>query len=99
MPVVAEDELKSTTGAALSCVRTWEPVPEDARNIRKEIFPGLQVGYRECLATGDCEALQAVAEVGREHWPGVAREMLGLHRAFGAGAAQPIARLVRENYL
>ncbi len=67
--------------------------------MRKEIFPGLQVGYRECLATGDCEALQAVAEVGREHWPGVAREMLGLHRAFGAGAAQPIARLVRENYL
>ena len=67
--------------------------------MRREIFPGLQAGYRECLAAGDCEALQAIAEVGREHWVGVAREMLGLHRALGAGSAQPIARLVRENYL
>ena len=67
--------------------------------MRKEIFPGLQAGYRECLVGGDCEPLQAIAEVGREHWLGVAREMLGLHRAFGTGSAQPIARLVRENYL
>jgi hypothetical protein len=67
--------------------------------MRREIFPGLQAGYRECLTTGDCEPLQAIAEVGREHWTGVAREVLELHRAFGAGAAQPIGRLVRENYL
>jgi hypothetical protein len=67
--------------------------------MRKEIFPGLQAGYRECLGGGDCEPLQAIAEVGREHWVGVACEMLDLHRALGAGSAQPIARLVRENYL
>lgn len=67
--------------------------------MRREIFPGLLAGYRECLASGDCEPLQAITEVGREHWTGVAREMLDLHRAFGDGAAQPIARLVRENYL
>ena len=67
--------------------------------MRKAIFPGLQAGYRECLAAGDCESLQAIAEVGHEHWAGVAREMLGLHRAYGAGAAQPIARLVTENFL
>jgi len=67
--------------------------------MRKEIFPGLQAGYRECLVGGDCEPLQAIVGVGREHWAGVAREMLGLHRALGAGSAQPIARLVKENYL
>jgi hypothetical protein len=67
--------------------------------MRREIFPGLLAGYRECLASGDCEPLQAIAEVGREHWAGVAREMLDLHRALGGGAAQSIARLVRENYL
>ena len=67
--------------------------------MRKEIFPGLQTGYREWLASGDCEPLQAIAEVGREHWVGVAREMLDLHRALGTSSPQPIARLVRENYL
>ena len=67
--------------------------------MRREIFPGLQAGYRECLAADDCEPLQAIAEVGREHWAGLAREMLDLHRALGTGSAQPIARLVRENYL
>jgi len=67
--------------------------------MRKEIFPGLQAGYRECLAAGDCEPLQAIAGVGREHWVGVAREMLDLHRALGTRSAQPIARLVKENYL
>lgn len=67
--------------------------------MRKEIFPGLQAGYRECLAAGDCESLQAIAGVGREHWLGVAREMLDLHRALDTRSAQPIARLVQENTL
>jgi hypothetical protein len=67
--------------------------------MRREIFPGLVAAYREWLPTADYEALQAIASVGREHWLVLAREMLDLHRACGGGVAQPIARLVRENYL
>ncbi len=67
--------------------------------MRREIFPGLLAAYREWLPAADYEPLQAIASVGREHWSVLAMEMLDLHRACGGGAAQPIARLVKENYL
>ena len=67
--------------------------------MRREVFPGLLAAYREWLPAADYEPLQAIASVGREHWLVLAREMLDLHRACGGGVAQPIARLVKENYL
>lgn len=93
------------------CARTLPTLARDRRassvhfffgnlsGMRKEIFPGLQAAYAEWLPGADYEPLAAIAEVGREHWRGLATEMLELHRAYGDRAAKPIARLVEANYL
>ena len=67
--------------------------------MRKEIFPGLYAAYTEWLPDADYEPLASIAEVGREHWHGLATEMLDVHRAYGERAAKPIAHLVKANYL
>ncbi len=67
--------------------------------MRREIFPGLQTAYREWLTCGDTEALQAIAEVGVNHWHDLATEMLALHAAGGADAADAIGVLVARNHL
>jgi len=67
--------------------------------MRGEIFPGLVAAYREWLAGGDYEPLLAIAEVGREHWSSLGREMLDLHRAGPSDAARAIARLIGANVL
>jgi hypothetical protein len=93
------------------CARTLPTLARDRRassvhfffgnlsGMRKEIFPGLHAAYAEWLPDADYEPLAAIADVGREHWRGLAEEMLELHRAYGERAAKPIGRLVKENYL
>ena len=68
-------------------------------NMRKEIFPGLLKAYDEWLECGDFEPLEAVANVGRNHWLNVARGMVDLYREQGGAAAASIPELVRDNYL
>jgi hypothetical protein len=67
--------------------------------MRSEIFPGLGAAYREWLESSDFEPLSAIAEIGRDHWAAVGREMLDLHRRYRADAAPVIARLIGENVL
>jgi len=67
--------------------------------MRKEIFPGLLGAYREWAQRGDPESILAISDIGREHWASLALDMLGLHQQLGPQAAEPIARLVRSNYV
>lgn len=67
--------------------------------MRREIFPGLQTAYDEWLTDGDAESLQAIAEVGADHWYQVAVQMLALHADGGADAADAIGVLVARSHL
>jgi hypothetical protein len=67
--------------------------------MRKEIFPGLVRAYQEWSKGGDLEPVTALADVGRGHWARVTKEMLALHAHHGPAAPDPIAELVRDNYL
>jgi len=68
-------------------------------NMRKEIFPGLLKAYSEWEREPDFEPLETVSGLGREHWLGLAREMVDLHRRHGVQAADLIAKMVRKRYL
>lgn len=68
-------------------------------NMRKEIFPGLLDAYAAWEDEGDFSALSDLARKGGEHWTGVARGMVDLHRHQGAEAAGAISELVRDSYL
>jgi hypothetical protein len=68
-------------------------------NMRKEIFPGLVRAYQEWAKGAGLEPFTALAGVGQGHWTRVTREMLALHARHGPAAADPIAELVRDNYL
>jgi hypothetical protein len=66
--------------------------------MRKEVFPALlsvYQGWWERVAAGDEDALvfAELASRGREHWEGLAWDMLALHRERGADAAGAIAAL------
>ncbi len=67
--------------------------------MRREIFPGLHQAYEEWRHDEDFEALSSIAELGRRHWSGVAREMLELHATYGAAASAPVEQLVAANRL
>jgi hypothetical protein len=68
-------------------------------NMRKEIFPGLELAYDAWLKGGGVEPLRAVAEEGGKHWERVARQMIGLHRESGPKAAESIPELVSVSHL
>jgi len=68
-------------------------------NMRKEIFPGLDLAYRQWLTTQDAEPLAAVAEAGAVHWERLAHAMMDLHRQAGKETAQHLSELVRDNRL
>ncbi|MCB1803052.1 MAG: hypothetical protein KDI82_15280 [Gammaproteobacteria bacterium] len=65
--------------------------------MRRELFPALQQAYATWLDSGDVTHLSGLAERGRAHWLELATQMLALHRANGAGAAQPIAAAVQTH--
>ena len=68
-------------------------------NMRKQIFPGLELAYQEWLASDDAAPLTAIAEVGRLHWERVARAMMDLHDGTGTGADKGIRTLVDASFL
>jgi hypothetical protein len=67
--------------------------------MRREIFPGVQTAYEAWRTRQDTGALLAIAELGAAHWEGVATDMLELHAAGGADAADAISMLVERNHL
>ena len=93
------------------CTRTLPMLVESGRDasihffagnltaMRRDIFPGLQQAYEAWRATGDVAPLAAIAEKGREHWTGVAEELLDLHRCYGPDVAVPAATVVTANRL
>jgi hypothetical protein len=68
-------------------------------NMRKEIFPGLELAYSDWLKGGGVEPLLAISEAGRAHWGRIARQMIELHRGSGGKAAKSIEDLVGVSYL
>jgi hypothetical protein len=67
--------------------------------MRRDIFPGLGKAYDEWFRHGSTEPLQAIAEVGANHWQRLAEEMLELHADGGANAADAIGVLVARSHL
>jgi len=63
--------------------------------MRKQIFPALQLAYGDWLASGEKTAFVRPVEEGVEHWLGLARRLLALHRRHGSEAAKPIAAEVQ----
>lgn len=68
-------------------------------NMRKEIFPGLLKAYERWEEGGDLAVFSELARDGGDHWTGVARTMIELHRGEGPNAAVSIRELVRDSYL
>jgi hypothetical protein len=67
--------------------------------MRREIFPGFAKAYEEWMRERDTEPLQAISRLGSDHWAGLARELLDLHRRHGEVSAEPIAEQVLANRL
>ena len=67
--------------------------------MRLHLAPGVEQAYEHWLAARDPSLLGFIGETGREHWLGLAREMLALHERHGSQAAQPIRELVERNRL
>ena len=67
--------------------------------MRKSLFPKLQQAYDRWNESGDWSVLHEVATEGREHWSGLARELLELHQLHGTAAAGPIKTRVESSYL
>ncbi len=68
-------------------------------HMRREIFPSLESVYRGWLDSGDLEPLRLLARQGREHWEGLAGQMLALWERRGSDALEPAQGLVRSRYL
>jgi len=69
-------------------------------NMRKQIFPALQVAYDVWAQGGDTGPLADLARRGVDHWEGLAREMMRVHaRIDGPRAAEPIRELVAASHL
>jgi hypothetical protein len=64
--------------------------------MRKELFPALQVAYRDWLDSGDKRALAELAGQGSAHWRDLAQRMLALHERYGEGGSGPIAAEVER---
>lgn len=68
-------------------------------HMRKEIFPALQRAYETWLEERRTGAFSQLAAHGRDHWQGIAEEMLDLHRRQPARAADAIGALVEARRL
>ncbi len=68
-------------------------------SMRKHIFPALTDAYDTWLDSGDTAALESLVEISRNHWQGLADEMLALHGQYGENSHEPIEDLVNESTL
>ena len=66
-------------------------------HMRREIFPALEVAYREWLTSGSRMPLQQIANRGRQHWEGVAHRILQTSTELAPSEA--VAGLVSGAYL
>lgn len=67
--------------------------------MRKHLFPSLDTAYNAWLDAGDKRALLELADRGRDHWSGLAGEILDMYRDYGSDATGPIADLVEGRKL
>ena len=67
--------------------------------MRKDLFPSLQLAYRHWLEHDDRSRFVELAERGVIHWRSLAHEMIALHQANDAIAAEEIARLAEASRL
>jgi hypothetical protein len=68
-------------------------------HMRRELFPSLEAAYRAWLESRDPEPLRDLARRGREHWEGLAGQLLALWERRGTDALGPAQGLVRSRYL
>jgi hypothetical protein len=68
-------------------------------HMRRQIFPSLELAYRDWLESRDLDSLRSLAREGREHWEGLAGQLLALWERRGTGAQEPAQGLVRSRYL
>ncbi|HBG94601.1 MAG TPA: hypothetical protein DDY14_04580 [Chromatiaceae bacterium] len=67
--------------------------------MRAKIFPKLESFYQTWRQHHDNTALRDLAKLGRAHWQRLGRQMIGLHRTHGSGAAPMIRDLIEQNPL
>jgi len=64
-------------------------------DLRRHLFPEAMNAYRRWLE-GDHDAIFDLATAGHEHWLGVARRLLELHREHGAAAGAQIEQMLEH---
>jgi hypothetical protein len=62
--------------------------------MRKQLFPALELAYRQWLDGGDRAVFRDLAARGADHWRSLAEQMMDLHRREAAASAAQIARAV-----
>ena len=67
--------------------------------MRKQLFPALQRAYGDWLNGGDRSAFAGPVRQGAQHWLGLARRVLVLHRKYGSEAVKPIVAEVEAAFL
>jgi hypothetical protein len=67
--------------------------------VRKELFPGLMVGYQRWVDGDGMRHLADAVSRGRDHWLALAQQMLALHRERGDACAQGIDALLETGRL
>ncbi len=67
--------------------------------MRKQLFPSLEMAYREWLASGDAGDLADLIGRGARHWVTVAGHLLALHERHGERAAAAIAKTMQQSSL
>ncbi len=67
--------------------------------LRRELFPALDGAYRGWVATGDARSLKFAVRAGKDHWLGVAEQILEVHSVYGNDSASRIEALVKHSSL
>jgi hypothetical protein len=62
--------------------------------MRKQLFPALELAYRQWLDGGDRAVFRDLAARGADHWRSLAEQMMDLHRREAEASAAQIARTV-----
>lgn len=62
--------------------------------MRRYLFPEAHAAYQRWVESGDLEALRQLARDGTKRWLGTTRQMLELHRQFGAESGTAIENLL-----
>jgi hypothetical protein len=67
--------------------------------MRKQLFPSLDMAYRDWLVSGDAGGLATLVEHGAQHWAAVAGHLLALHDRHGEQAPTAISKAMGKSSL